>query len=208
MLHRITFTNHGKLVYVRLTAVFALFFCHAIWGGAQEKVALTKGETISYLNKVLQRAVDYECPRSGCSSAGQFATILSATFKDAGDAGVTFSYKTSERMLKPADCGVVGCCWEGYSNDLTFQPAFISSITLSTDALDKRGPLNTCVIAFKSKDMVKKSAMSFKGKPFNRTLDIVRFYFVLNDPSDFDKVRKAFTHLKALYAAEDDPFGE
>lgn len=65
------------------------------------------------------------------------------------------------------------------------------------------------VLSFVKKDLVKEKISGcsevYYGR--NQTVNDVLFFFLMAQQSDFDKFKKAFQHLIALYKAEDDPFG-
>lgn len=176
-----------------LTVPLCLFFiccCATIQGSAQGQT-LTKGETISYINKMVKRAIGHNALWIMCSEY-ELGEIASSSFSENGE---TVTYSVSSYAYKKGLCSA-----PAYNYTYEFNPAYIKSITQTPI---KNTSVVRVKINMKSKDLIKVTSNS--GKGFTDKMDIFLF---LAEPKNFDSFRKALLHLKDLVSAEEDPFGD
>lgn len=168
----------------------------------QEKALLTKGETFSYLNRVLQKVKGYKCINTGFGTMTNSITNISFN-EESGEA--VFSYTVdSYYAAGPGDCS--RGCGEGYSIINKFSPLYITNITLSKNY--GKDPVYYCFIQFTKGNLVKQTIIRKSNEKVVQTRDEAGLYFFMGDNTDFEKLKKALFHLRDLYKAEDDPFGK
>ena len=177
---------------------------------SQEKKELTKEETVTYLNKKLDEVQEQWIVENNGSK--QFIKWINVKNQDSE---LSISDNRENRITNDHTCGD----WEK-EQSYDFNPAQISEITDST--LKTEQPLGYVQIKLIAKTA--KSRMVFKviytrDDGSNRTCnywkndtdnrDFSEYVFIpylKTDPSNFNKIKKAFEHLKKLSAASDDPF--
>ena len=165
-----------------------------------QDITLTKGETINYINKLLQKTVGLEYHRG--STVDRIALTETST-------GLRFSY-TASGVSKFAFNAYNEHSWGGYDKcperSYEFDPIYVKDIVLKSYGHNN---IRYLVLSFVKKDLVKEKISGctevYYGR--NQTVNDVLFFFLMAQQSDFDKFKKAFQHLIALYKAEDDPFG-
>ena len=174
----------------------------AINSFSQEKEMLTKGETISYLNKVFQKVKGYKCINTGHGYGT--ASWNSISFIEEEGLGVTLKRITDEQIL-PDGCGQAGKpCWYSETRTTTFNPAYITGLELSS--WDKEAPVYFANIKFVKNGLVQETSRT-TGPARTYKTDDVRLYFIMADKEDFERLKKAIFHLRDLCKAEEDPFG-
>jgi hypothetical protein len=182
---------------------------------AQDKVALTKEETVNYINKKMIEV----CSQWVTDRSNSREYISEAYVSITKDCNLYFSNK---RANKSSDftCGD----WTK-ERKYIFNPAHIVDIT------DEELPTNQAL------GFIKVKLISLTGKlqtehkmvvritnprheqynqcNYNKVIDdtsescqFVYIPYLKSDPTNFNKIKKAFEHLKDLCKSEDDPFGE
>jgi hypothetical protein len=182
-----------KLLFTLFISAFSLF-------SIAQDISLTKDETINYINKLLQKTVGLEYNRG--STVERIA--LTETPK-----GLRFSY-TASGSNKFAFNAYDEHSWGSYDKcpdrSYDFDPIYVKDIVLKSSGY---GNIRYLVLSFIKKELVKEKISGcpevYYGR--NQTVNDVLFFFLMAQQSDFDKFKKAFQHLIALYKAEDDPFG-
>ncbi|MFN3666016.1 MAG: hypothetical protein ACK4S0_07650 [Sediminibacterium sp.] len=140
---------------------------------------LTKGETISYLSKKLKETIGHEWSNNN-GSIGKITTCnVTQTEK-----GIKIEFWINSQRLVSYE----------------FNPKLISSITEYSNG--SNSPINELRLSLKGNVCIHynngtTSSVSYGNMPYLKA-----------DPDNFQKISKAFNHLKALLAAEDDPFGQ
>ena len=170
-----------KKLYVFL---FSLFF--ALNGMAQTPT-LTKGETISYLDKKFKESIGHELTNNN----GNIGKITTAEVRESAK-GITITYEYN------------------YRNKYTyeFNPRLISSISEFTHIAGS--PLNELNINLSGAVCVltRSVANSSGGRDITTSsVSFAKIIFLKADSSNFGKISKALNHLRDLLKAEDDPFG-
>jgi len=140
---------------------------------------LTKGETISYLDKKIKEAIGH----SWTNNNGSIGKISSATVIQT-TRGVKIEFKVDYQRT--------------YSYE--FNPKLISSIGDHTNRTSS--PVNEIYINLKGNVCI------YYNNGQTSSVAYSNFPYLKADPDNFQKISKAFNHLKALLAAEDDPFGQ
>lgn len=161
-----------KFFYVLL---FALFVTQL---NAQTPT-LTKGETISYLDKKIKESIGH----SWTNNNGTIGKISSASVSQT-EKGIRIEFKIDYQRLVNYD----------------FNPKLISSITEYTNGTSS--PINEILLSLKGKVCIHYNNGQTNSVAF------ANFPYLKADVDNFQKISKAFNHLKALLAAEDDPFGQ
>jgi len=148
---------------------------------------LTKGETISYLDKKFKESIGHEL----INSNGNIGKITLAEVKESSK-GITIVYEYNYKSK--------------YTYE--FNPRLISSISelthISGSSLNELSiNLSGAVCVFT------KSIMNSSGYRDNTTTSasFAKIIFLKADSSNFGKISKALNHLRDLLKAEDDPFG-
>lgn len=139
---------------------------------------LTKGETISYLNKKIKETIGHQWSNNNGSIGSVTSCTVSQTEK-----GIKIEFRISSQRLLSYE----------------FNPKLISSITEYANGTSS--PINEIRISLRGNVCIyyndgSTSSTSYANMPYLKA-----------DPDNFQKISKAFNHLKALLAAEDDPFG-
>lgn len=140
---------------------------------------LTKGETISYLNKKIKESIGHNWSNNN----GTIGKISSATISET-QKGVKIEFWIDAQRLVSYE----------------FNPKLISSITEYTNGTNS--PVNEIRLSLKGNVSIhynngQTSSVGYGNMPYLKA-----------DADNFQKISKAFNHLKALLAAEDDPFGQ
>ncbi len=177
---------------------------------AQDKASLTKDETISYLNRMLNKAVGFKCINVGAGTPT--ASIETVSFSENGD-DICYTYRVGawyNRGLSDCSAG----CGGNYTISYIFNPAYITDVQyLSNSGGD---PVRALRVVFRNQNLVREKWTEHGLTPLNsrdkvtleRTTGTATFYFFLSEMADFEKMKKAILYLRDLYKAEEDPFGE
>jgi len=140
---------------------------------------LTKGETISYLDKKIKEAIGH----TWTNNNGSIGKISSASVIQS-DKGVKIEFRVDYQRT--------------YSYE--FNPKLISSIGDHTNGTSS--PVNEIYINLKGNVCI------FYNNGATSSVAYSNFPYLKADSENLQKITKAFNHLKALLAAEDDPFGQ
>ena len=180
------------MAYCRLRLFYTLLLLFFLsFQSFSQGEMLTKGETISYIDKVVKRAIGHS-PVWIMSSDDARAEITSAGFSASGE-NVSYTYRTK-------DYNDGYCRASGSYTTYTFHPAHIKNITMKK--INKSSVVYV-IVKMRAKDMV--TIQSDSRKYFS---DEMSFYLFMPETKNFDSFKKALLHLKDLASAEDDPFGE
>lgn len=183
---------------------------------------LTKEETINYINKKLKEAISYD----KTNLQGRTYKITAASISLRGDEVVVHNSRSSKNYERSSEC-------PDYTVDdyFTFSPVRIRTIKNSRgyDEKESIGVIELTLLpntvkvvqAIQAYTKVVPTYTPFvqgptghrctEWKEIDRSSKVetaVFLYFLKEDPSNFDKIRKAFEYLIDLMKAEDDPFGE
>jgi hypothetical protein len=162
-----------------------------------QNAALTKDETISYINKKVAEATDHAIQLKTMS-----LTIADASFSKASKEGyVTLTYKR-----------IGDTQWQDDYRTVVFNPAHIVSIVAEGDEVRTTSPVSNVIIKLVGKTAsynrrTRNHGESYWGSSTDESLSSVNIPFLQSDPANFGKLKKALEYLKTLCKAEDDPFG-
>ena len=207
------------LLYI-LTIFSLTSFC-------QEKVPLTKQETVNYLNKKMNEANSHY--RSDTYTSGEaFKKFYNGnlSFNLSGEKTIV-SYRYSNYSVEPSGINTSGWGWvypcdyfySTYSQ--TFNPAHIKSFELITTPGDPVGLLQIILISKTAIEEYRRTSTQVsietgtyigqcrQMKTIDKTssLQIIDFPFLQADPDNLTKIKKALLYLRDLCKAEDDPVG-
>lgn len=155
-----------------------LFTFFAIQLNAQTPT-LTKGETISYLDKKIKESIGHNWTNNN----GTIGKISSASVLQT-EKGIKIEFRIDYQRLV----------------NYEFNPKLISSVTEYTNGTSS--PVNEIRLSLKGNVCIhynngQTNSVAYANLPYLKA-----------DADNFQKISKAFNHLKALLAAEDDPFGQ
>lgn len=175
-----------------------------------QKEMLTKQETINYIDKKIKESEGlwYYSP-----SFKKNLVQETITFSGNGDGTVKIDSTRSTKMEAN--------CKESTSVTFRFKPETIASVELESPDTSSRGTIIIKLIGktarvttnlygpaqINSETGECLNYRSRTGSDSGSTVDNVWVSFLITDPTNFDKLRKAFMHLRDLAKAEDDPFG-
>ncbi|ERJ60660.1 hypothetical protein M472_18035 [Sphingobacterium paucimobilis HER1398] len=169
---------------------------------------LTKDETLKYIGKKIDESKGYKDK--------DYITYLSIAL---GEANINFSkvvcpYRSSENK---SPNNRANTSYVEHYYDFIFNPVFISSITnvynadqnVSYVRLHFNSKTVKCNYYFKYWKEVQVYRMNYDSHDGAKSYeyDYVDIPYLTADPTNFDKIKKAFEHLKTLSKVEDDPFG-
>jgi hypothetical protein len=189
-----------------------LFVVFSSNGMAQDKPSLTKRETIDYLNKKVEECEGHFRTPDGFNKIMYYKNL--SFYLDGEKVSLTQESSNYNEWKSSADY------FERW-NKQSFNPGQILSITEATSKAEE--PLGIILITLKSNSVVSKQYISWyksqdeygRGKFFgahdgteSTSTDQIGFVYLSSDDSNFSKIKKALEHLRDLYNAEDDPFGE
>lgn len=183
---------------------------------AQEKATLTKEETANYINKKMKEVGSQWITEN--TGAREFITGISVSIKDC-DLEIRDMRKNKVPDQK-INCGD----WDK-TTDYILNPAHIDEISeYELSASQSLGYLKIRLISSTGKIHKLQTQVVLVTNPqrydYNRcnyskeiensreSCKFVYIPFLKSDPTNFNKLKKALEHLKALCKAEDDPFGE
>lgn len=188
-----------------------LLVLSSISGYAQDKAMLTKEETINYISKKLDEVRNYK--------SENFVFIQNNI--SVKDAKAVIKWRQGSPSGYASNCGSdYFTIYTGvsdfnliYINEIKDGPDFYNGNigSLILHILPKTGFLST----FKEQcrmqsgydrygNLIYKMVKSDESNTQPAELSV---FYNKSDPSNFQKLKKAFEHLKALCKAEDDPFG-
>lgn len=184
---------------------------------AQEKATLTKEETINYLSKKAGEVVN----NKRTASDGYTRYMLRHNVSLSAESVVIY-FKRSSHLQKAYN----DCSYYYQENWQTFNPAHIIDITnepskngevlgvVTIKLISKTGNTKFEVVGSGPNRYFQDSARycnccedKYEPTVVNPT-EYIYFSYLSSDPTNFNKIKKALEHLKNLYKAEDDPFGE
>ncbi|HCL04537.1 MAG TPA: hypothetical protein DHW64_00535 [Chitinophagaceae bacterium] len=140
---------------------------------------LTKGETISYLDKKIKESIGHNWTNNN----GTIGKISSASVIQT-EKGIKIEFRIDYQRTISYE----------------FNPKLISSVTEYTNGTSS--PVNEIRLSLNGNVCIhynngQTNSVSYGNLPYLKA-----------DADNFQKISKAFNHLKALLAAEDDPFGQ
>lgn len=201
-----------------------MFFLFPVCAAAQDAV-LTKGETISYIQKKLNEGIKHRL--------GDYT--VEANSVSISDCEVAYKRETNSGSKPSESYPSYSPSYTEYYSTWSFNPMHIKSISESSSSSGTLKYLSIKLIGktgkktYYNKDYQpqtnKKWVYDYRyqgGGYYNYTtyyqfttgssttvaVDEITIYFLGSDPSNFNKFRKAFEHLRDLCKAEDDPFGD
>lgn len=167
---------------------------------------LTKEETINYLNKKAKETYEWTMLRTlykGSNTYGEWKiSDFSLTLKNG-----LIEIQYTEKQVAPC----TGDMSSKILNNWLFNPAHFQIVNHNSNMY----PKETSVVIAKvwSKfDSVKLDAKWFdcagnlKNVSYNKVGRIADFPFYVKDPDNLKRIEKAFSHLRDLVKAEEDPF--
>ena len=193
---------------------------------AQDKATLTKEETVNYVQKKLNEGIghkgeDLELKNINISISECKITVTRKTKNSGEDLGYNTTTYSS---------------YKSYNSVYTFDPRLISSITETSPASgsikwltiklkSKSGTYSYWNEYYASREKKQWAGFGYGagGGNYNystyyelvdnkddkvESTDSIVLYFLGSDTTNFNKLKKAFEHLRDLCSAEDDPFGE
>ncbi len=174
----IHFNNYNTLLINRLLLSF-IFITISVEVYSQNS-NLTKGQTIEYLNKKIKEVAGLQSFISGQNYPDNLRSF-----------GVSMQDNRIE---------IYHTYPNSYSSEIyKFNPRFIEKVEMpgfmSKDSV-------TSIINLALKDPI----ASYTGTSGQYVTRYVSFPFMYSDRSNFEKIKKALFHLKALMEAEEDPF--
>lgn len=185
---------------------------------AQDKAMLTKEETINYINKKSNECEEHTRTIIGTGGIAYTMHYWDLQVSLSNDKVVLYSKSSNYSNSSTGDKN----CSDYFTRvtTQTFNPAHIVSIT--DGATNKNEPLGSVIIKLVSKTGVANQQVhkytwnngngtcSRWGSVGDDTYSVneIGLGFLQSDPTNFNKIKKALEHLKALYKAEDDPFGD
>jgi hypothetical protein len=197
-----------------LLGILSIFFLSSF---AQEKTALTKEETINYLSKKASEVKN----NKRTANDGNTRYMLEHTIRLSSENVVVY-FKRSTHLESPRN----DCSYYYQENLQTFNPAHILEITdegrksgevlgaVKIKLISKTGNSKWEMVTRKGNGYPQASALycdccQSKFQPtFVEPTEYIYITYLSSDPSNFNKIKKALEHLRDLYKAEDDPFGE
>lgn len=139
---------------------------------------LTKGETISYLNKKIKEVLGHNWSNNnGSIGSITYCSVIQT------EKGIKIEFRINSQRTVSYE----------------FNPKLISSI--SEYANGSGSPINELRISLKGNVCI------HYNNGTTNSIGYANMPYLKADPDNFQKISKAFNHLKALLAAEDDPFG-
>lgn len=196
--------------------IYLLALC-SVSSFAQEKTALTKEETINYLSKKAGEVIN----NKRTASDGYTRYMLEHTIRLSGENVVVY-FKRSSHLESPRN----DCSYYYQENWQTFNPAHIVEIidesnksgevlgAVKIKLISKTGNSKFEIVTRKGNGYPQASALycdccqsNYQPSIVNPT-EYIYITYLSSDPSNFNKIKKALEHLRDLYKAEDDPFGE
>ena len=182
---------------------------------AQEKAALTKEETVNYLNKKLKECIGHyrQTPVTGEDDRIFYYHNVSFTLSGS-TLKLYMKYSNYKEGTGTKECDYFLIDWT-----VEFNPIHITQITEKSNT--KNSPVGGIDVKFISKiaveesDYYQRNVNNDNGRCFGLALakethysvDTTDLGFLQADPSNFNKIKKALEHLRDLSKAEDDPFG-
>ncbi|MDX6187822.1 hypothetical protein SGQ83_00530 [Flavobacterium sp. Fl-318] len=211
---------------MRKLLLICLLGLYSLSSYAQDKATLTKEETVNYIQKKLNEGIghkmgDRELKNIKISISECKITITRKTKNSSEDLG---NYTTTYSSYK-SNLGVY-----------TFDPRLISSVTETSPASgslkwltiklkSKSGTYSYWNEYYASRQKKTWAGFGYGDGGGNYTYstyyeiddnkddkvestDSIELLFLGSDTTNFNKLKKAFEHLRDLCSAEDDPFGE
>ncbi len=168
--------------------VFVLTICSLV-AYCQDKATLTKEETINYLRKKCQEVVGFS---RVINKYGESNKVTKADIS-IDDCTITYTSYTKDVALD---------IQTSYPIKYSFNAKDISNIYVSKELY---GGGSAGIIEIYLTNQTGLRTVIGQGGPV-ATMRI-EINFLAADVTNFDKIRKALEHIKALCKAEDDPFG-
>ncbi|HEX8576296.1 MAG TPA: hypothetical protein VF677_08385 [Flavobacterium sp.] len=200
---------------------------------AQDKAALTKEETINYLNKKAEEIIGHyrtinENLRNGTTKDVKYYYFSNSVSID----GNNVIFKQEKRNYKDEGVYVNSyrtyypCDYYEMRQKNIFNPSHILSIEKSTSKVAGE-PIGVIEITLKGNTGQRQAHISnptekmtyeqsdhygkcfyLEEAPFYKeSSKVVYFNYLQSDDSNFNKIKKALEYLRDLFKAEDDPFG-
>ena len=193
---------------------------------AQDKATLTKEETVNYIQKKLNEGIGHKAEDLELKNINiRISECKITVTREAKNNGEDLGYNTTTYSS-----------YKSYNSVYTFDPRLISSITetsptsgsikwLTIKLKSKSGTYIYWNEYYASRQNKKWAGFGYGDGGGNYTYstfyvkdnnkddkiesrDTIVLYFLGSDTTNFNKLKKAFEHLRDLCSAEDDPFGE
>ncbi len=178
---------------------------------AQNKANLTKGETVLYINKKVKECEGhYRTPDGSAFSNGVARKMYYRNMKfELSGEKILISSMSSNKSENDYSRDY----FERYTTQ-SFNPSQIVSITNGT--ANPKEPLGIIIIKLKSNSCATEQNVFYHNGRYFASHDPtvknssaeVGLIFLIADPENYNKVKKALEYLRDLYKAEDDPFGK
>ncbi len=197
---------------MKMKLLISLFFLSSYHAFSQQKITLTKEETINYIDKNLKEGIGHSrIPKS----SGQRLYFLEITLKKDNDLIKVNIERSNFHSWSQKDGN---CDFFSYSNWDRFNPKHI--IKIEEDVAQDGATLGLIKLTLISKVAIEnQKAYNFKQTSSNGScydyglndekelsVDVMYIPFLNGDPSNFSKLKKVFEHLSQLYKTENDPF--
>ncbi|MBW0176664.1 hypothetical protein [Sediminibacterium sp.] len=218
----------------RLFRISVLLLIVFISFKARSQATLTKGETVSYLDKKIKEVLGYQRLVPYQNSATNYYYYNASVNLDGNkltlftERGTTVNKTIGYRAYVP-NVGyryIYPCTYIEQTHTISFNPMQIKSIDLETTSISgqtvgmikitlKATSAQYNFVATTVNDKFNANAGQFNGQCTSfrevggerKTTNEVLFTYLKADDTNFNKIKKALLHLQALLNAEDDPFG-
>jgi carboxypeptidase C (cathepsin A) len=209
--------------------IFLMLYTIAMF--AQDRAALTKEETVNYINKKLAEVIKsgaYEndksqqwyCWKQTSALAGTDLTITHSVNNDRDEEFGSYFKRTGFTSNGRAyEKRHYSCDYSKFNTEIKFNPAYIKSFEIHPNNNETTG-VGRILITLSSKTAKISSEEVYtydeegqwclsmeKRKPVTSVTAEFEIYFLQADNTNFNKLKKAFEHLRDLVKAEEDPFG-
>jgi hypothetical protein len=211
---------------VKLIFSFSLFAIMATSSFAQQKAMLTKEETINYIKKKITDCLKLR------DKDKYYLEYSSLKISDC-DVKVYYSYVTELGGLPTNESRF---SYKEYNYEASFNPMQILEISINdatssadVGAISIKMKAKTAKKSIVTGKYVEKKNPYYQGSPYQDrngkwwdatyqkyeknegaliATDFITIPYLKSDPDNFNKLKKAFEHLRDLCKAEDDPFGQ
>lgn len=196
---------------------------------SQEKAALTKQETVNYLNKKIKE-ISGNYMNGKQNSLNEYYNSDQSVESSNDNFYITYNYcnyknrnGTTIKYYMNYESQFFDCDFFILDLEYKFNPAHIKDIKMSENSLEG-SPVGYIIIQLIGKTVTRTDKRTtpqrkadrpaslgycwgFGTTNANTTVDYIKFPFLQSDPTNFNKIKKALEYLRDLCKAEDDPFG-